>query len=61
MDSADAIISNNTPTASVEDVNRLLDLGRLLMSVLEPEEVKAIQGFFSDARTTDQIGNTSDS
>jgi|GEM_PF-5011175 len=45
MDSANMIISNNRPTASAEDVNRLLDAGRLLMSVLKPEEIKAIQAF----------------
>lgn len=61
MDSANVIISNDKPTASVEDVNRLLDVGRLLMSVLKPEEIKAIQAFFSEASTKDQIGNAGES
>ena len=61
MDSANAIISNNRPTASIEDVNRLLDISRLLKSVLKPVELKAIHEFFSEDKAKNQIGNTDDS
>ena len=61
MDSADGIISDNKPTASIEDVNRLLDVGRLLKSVIKPEELNAIQMFFSEAPIEDEIGNAGDS
>ena len=57
MDSADTIIGNNKPAASIEDVHRLLDIEGLLISVLKPEEIKAIHAFFSEACKEDQIGN----
>jgi hypothetical protein len=61
MDSAKAIISSNIQVATLDDVNRLLDLGRLLLSVLTPEEIKTIQTFLTEPSTKGQIGNTGDS
>ena len=43
---------------TVEDVNRLLEVGRLLFSVLTPEEIEQLQELLS---TLNQLGNTGDS
>ena len=43
---------------TVEDVNRLLEVGRLLFSVLTPEEIEELQELLS---TKKQIGNSGDS
>ena len=43
---------------TVEEVNRLLEVGRLLFSVLTPEEIDQLQELLS---TQKQIGNTGDS
>ena len=43
---------------TVEDVNRLLEVGRLLFSVLTPEEIEQLQELLS---TQKHIGNTGDS
>ena len=43
---------------TVEEVNRLLEVGRLLFSVLTPEEIEQLQELLS---TPKQIGNTGDS
>jgi hypothetical protein len=48
-------------TVTVEEVNRLLDLGRLLFSVLTPEEIEALQAEFAKYSTSEKIGNTGDS
>jgi hypothetical protein len=61
MDSAKAIINLNNQDAALEEVNRLLDLGRLLLSVLTPEEIKTIQTFLTESSTKGKIGNTGDS
>ena len=43
---------------TVEDVNRLLEIGRLLFSVLTPEEIEELQNLLSPRK---EIGNTGDS
>jgi len=43
---------------TVEDVNRLLEVGRLLFSVLTPEEIEQLQDFLSPQN---KLGNTGDS
>ncbi|MBC8504002.1 MAG: hypothetical protein ISR58_21595 [Anaerolineales bacterium] len=48
-------------TVTVEDVNRLLDLGRLLFSVLTPEEIGALQSEFSMCSIHKKLGNAGDS
>ena len=48
-------------TVKVEYVNRLLDLGRLLFSVLTPEEIEALQEEFAKFSASDEIGNAGDS
>jgi hypothetical protein len=61
MDSAKQIISSNNQNATLEDVNRLLEIGRLLLSVLTPEEIKTIQTFLTEPSTKGQLGNAGDS
>jgi hypothetical protein len=46
---------------TVEDVNRLLDLGRLLFSVLTPEEIETLQEMFNKHPSSKEIGNAGDS
>jgi len=43
---------------TVEDVNRLLEVGRLLFSVLTPEEIEELQELLSPKK---QLGNAGDS
>ena len=35
------------PAVTVEEVNRVLEVGRLLLSVLTPEEVEQLEQFFA--------------
>ena len=51
----------SAPTVTVEEVNRLLEVGRLLFSVLTPEEIEALQEYLYKISTSDQLGNTGDS
>ncbi len=52
------------PTISVDEVNRVLEVGRLLCSVLHPEEIQALEELlrentFPNGRTlAEKIGNT---
>ncbi|MBT7988933.1 MAG: hypothetical protein HN769_03530 [Anaerolineae bacterium] len=57
MDSSVTHQKTQTQTITVEDVNRLLDLGRLLFSVLTPDEIKALQKVFSKSSTSEKLGN----
>jgi hypothetical protein len=60
----DAKAKTKSPTEkqiTVEEVNRLLDLGRLLFSVLTPEEIETLQKEFSKFPAKEKIGNTGDS
>lgn len=43
---------------TVEEINRLLDIGRLLFSVLTPKEIEELQKLLS---SNNKIGNTGDS
>jgi Asp-tRNA(Asn)/Glu-tRNA(Gln) amidotransferase C subunit len=43
---------------TIEDVQRILDVGRLLFSVLTPEEIEQMQ---SQLQLLIEIGNTGDS
>ena len=61
MDSSVANQKTQIQMATVEDVNRLLDLGRLLFSVLTPDEIKALQEVFSKRPPSKEIGNAGDS
>ena len=61
MDSEKAVKSPKEKPITVEDVNRLLDLGRLLFSVLTPEEIEALQDHLNKASTSGKIGNAGDS
>ena len=48
----------SAPTVTVEEVNRLLEVGRLLFSVLTPEEIKQLEKLLSSPKP---IGNAGDS
>ena len=43
---------------TVEEVNRVLEVGRLLFSALTPEEIEELQKLLLSSKT---IGNTGDS
>ena len=50
-----------TKTVTVEDVNRLLEVGRLLFSVLTPEEIESLQEEFARLSASEKLGNAGDS
>ena len=50
--------SEDNKQVTVEDVNRLLEVGRLLFSVLAPEEIEQLQELLS---APNQLGNAGDS
>ena len=61
MDSSVTKQKKQHQSVTVEDVNRLLEVGRLLFSVLTPEEIEALQKHLNKNSTSDKLGNTSDS
>jgi hypothetical protein len=58
MDSVKASTNEKERHITIEDVNRLLEVGRLLMSVLKPEEIKVIQAFLTETSVKYKTGNT---
>jgi hypothetical protein len=53
-------ITKNLPTISevtIEDVNRLLEVGRMLLSVLTEEEIEELQEILSRQKSGEEIGN----
>jgi len=56
-----SVADQNTHTVAVEDVNRLLDLGHLLFSVLTLDEIEALQEEFAKFSASEKLGNTGDS
>ena len=53
--------SNNLliiPAVTIEDVNRVLEVGRLLLSVLTEEEIEELQVILSKQKSREEIGNT---
>jgi hypothetical protein len=55
------------PTVSIEEVNRVLEVGRILLSVLTPEELNELRVLYfvdlnqsipSNHQTKSRIGNT---
>jgi hypothetical protein len=47
------------PKVTIEDVNRVLEVGRLLLSVLTPEEIEELQALLiGEPFTAPDIGNT---
>jgi hypothetical protein len=44
---------------SVEDVNRVLDIGRILFSVLTTEEIEELEICLSHTPVVEKLGNTS--
>ena len=47
------------PKVTIEDVNRVLEVGRLLLSVLTPEEIEEFQALLIGEPLTElEIGNT---
>lgn len=61
MDSSAARQKVQPQTVTVEDVNRLLEVGRLLFSVLTLDEIEALQEEFAKFSASEKIGNTGDS
>ena len=61
MDSSANKQNVQTQKVTVEEVHRLLEVGRLLFSVLTPEEIKALQAEFARRSSSEEIGNTGDS
>ena len=61
MDSSVADQKAQNKTVTVEDVKRLLEVGRLLFSVLTPEEIETLQAEFAACSPSEEIGNTGDS
>lgn len=58
MDSTSNTKKQSELKITVEEINRLLDIGRLLFSVLTPKEIEALQKLLS---SNNKIGNTGDS
>ena len=53
-------ITKNLPTISevtIEDVNRLFEVGRMLLSVLTEEEIEELQEILSRQKSGEEIGN----
>ena len=44
---------------TIEDVDRVLEVGRLLLSVLTQDELEELQNTLTDHSDTQEIGNTS--
>jgi hypothetical protein len=59
ISSIDQFVDNQT--VEVEDVKRLLDVGRLLFSVLTPVEIEAIHAALTEYLARDLIGNAGNS
>ena len=54
-------ITKNLPTISevtIEEVNRVIEVGRLLLSVLSEEEIEVIQELLIRDESKNEIGNT---
>jgi hypothetical protein len=45
------------PKVTIEDVNRVLEVGRLLLSVLTKEELEELQHVINDLSEAQEIGN----
>ena len=58
MDSKTTTENQHMQQITVEEVNRVLEVGRILFSVLTPEEIEELQKFLSSQKA---IGNTGDS
>lgn len=58
MDASTFEQGTQSSIVTIEEVNRLLEVGKILFSVLTPEELKSLQGVLSGQK---QLGNTGDS
>lgn len=47
-----------TPKVTVDEVNRVLEVGRLLLSVLTPEELQQLKEVLSNDGPQNKLGNT---
>lgn len=61
MDSTKAIEGEIEQPITIDDVQGLLDIGRILLSVLTEEELSTIQTSLFCPQKTCEIGNTGDS
>ena len=46
------------PEVTIEEVNRVLEVGRLLLSVLTEEEIEELREILSRQKAEEEIGNT---
>ena len=46
------------PEVTIEEVNRVLEVGHLLLSVLTEEEIEELQVILSRQKSGEEIGNT---
>jgi hypothetical protein len=51
------LTKEKSPSVTIEEVNRVLDVGRLLLSVLTEEELEELKRFLKDDSWVDEIGN----
>lgn len=49
---------STTSEVTIEDVNRVLEVGRLLLSVLSEEEIEALQELLIRDESKNELGNT---
>ena len=49
---------STTSEVTIEDVNRVLEVGRMLLSVLSEEEIEVIQELLIRDESKNEIGNT---
>ena len=61
MDSSTTKKKAQPQTVTVEYVNRLLEVGCLLFSVLTPKEIEALQAEVIMFSTSEELGNAGDS
>lgn len=58
MDAVENTQTQVEEQVTIEEINRLIEVGRLLFAVLSPEEIEELQTLFSIQK---EIGNTGDS
>ena len=61
MESENTNAPTQPPQATTDELNRVLELGRLLYVVLTPEEINALNNLLNSQIATSKIGNAGDS
>lgn len=52
------ITEKSSVSVTIQEVNRVLEVGRLLFSVLTPEEIEELHKLLSSQTDNQEIGNT---